>query len=151
MTCSFIVTSRLSYWAASSAKRMTSAGPRIAAGLPVVVVNPRQARDFAKATGHLAKPDSPDAGVLAPFAEVARPAPHPRRAGEAFASFPCSSAFVGDGSSLWDKLINHKVVRSGRARLDGDQRIRASIGHGDHDSTLLPRVDHTCRFVGDRA
>ena len=33
----------------------------VAAGLPVVVVNPRQARDFAKATGQLAKTDAIDA------------------------------------------------------------------------------------------
>src|SRR5688500_20341870 len=36
-----------------------------AAGLPVVVVNPRQARDFAKATGQLAKTDVLDARPLA--------------------------------------------------------------------------------------
>ena len=42
------------------------------AGLPVVVINPRQARDFAKATGQLAKTDQIDAGVLAQFAEVVR-------------------------------------------------------------------------------
>src|SRR3990172_6796414 len=39
-----------------------------AAGLPVVVVNPRQVRDFAKATGKLAKTDRIDAEVLAHFA-----------------------------------------------------------------------------------
>ncbi len=44
-----------------------------AASLPVVVVNPRQARDFAKATGKLAKTDSLDAAVLAHFAEALRP------------------------------------------------------------------------------
>jgi len=43
------------------------------AGLPVVVVNPRQVRDFAKASGHLAKTDALDAQVLAQFAEVMRP------------------------------------------------------------------------------
>jgi len=37
------------------------------ASLPVVVVNPRQARDFAKATGKLAKTDAIDAKVLALF------------------------------------------------------------------------------------
>ena len=42
-------------------------------GLPVVVVNPRQVRDFAKATGQLAKTDAIDAHVLARFAEVIRP------------------------------------------------------------------------------
>ena len=44
-----------------------------AAGLPVAVVNPRQTRDFAKATGRLAKTDRIDAGVLALFAERIRP------------------------------------------------------------------------------
>jgi len=45
------------------------------AGLPVVVVNPRQVRDFAKATGQLAKTDAIDAQILALFAERVRPAP----------------------------------------------------------------------------
>lgn len=47
------------------------------AGLPVVVVNPRQIRDFAKASGKLAKTDTLDAQLLAHFAEVMRPAPRP--------------------------------------------------------------------------
>jgi transposase len=45
--------------------------------LPVVVVNPRQVRDFAKATGELAKTDALDALVLARFAERVRPAIRP--------------------------------------------------------------------------
>jgi transposase len=48
-----------------------------AAGLAVVVVNPRQVRDFARATGRLAKTDALDARVLARFAEALRPAPKP--------------------------------------------------------------------------
>ena len=48
-----------------------------AAGLPVVVVNPRQVRDFARATGKLAKTDALDAQVLALFAERVRPTPRP--------------------------------------------------------------------------
>jgi transposase len=48
-----------------------------AAGLPVAVINPRQARDFAKATGCLAKNDRIDAAVLAHFAEALRPEPRP--------------------------------------------------------------------------
>jgi transposase len=42
-------------------------------GLPVAVINPRQARDFAKATGQLAKTDQVDAAVLAAFAKQIRP------------------------------------------------------------------------------
>jgi transposase len=45
----------------------------VAAGVPVVVVNPRQVRDFAKSTGQLAKTDAIDAGILALFAERIRP------------------------------------------------------------------------------
>jgi len=48
-----------------------------AAGLPVVVVNPRQARDFARATGRLAKTDALDAAALAAFAEAIRPPVRP--------------------------------------------------------------------------
>jgi transposase len=47
------------------------------AGLPVVVVNPRQVRDVARATGQLAKTDALDARALAPFADVIRPTPRP--------------------------------------------------------------------------
>jgi transposase len=43
------------------------------AGLPVVVVNPRQIRDFAKSIGRLAKTDVIDAGVIARFASAVRP------------------------------------------------------------------------------
>jgi transposase len=45
-------------------------GALLAAGLPAVVVNARQARDFAKGTGQLAKTDRIDAAVLAHFGEV---------------------------------------------------------------------------------
>src|SRR4030095_6679870 len=48
-----------------------------AAGLRIVVVNPRQARDFARATGQLAKTDALDARALAHFADVIRPTPRP--------------------------------------------------------------------------
>ncbi len=47
-----------------------------AVGVPVAVVNPRQARDFAKATGQLAKTDDLDAHSLARFAAAVRPTPH---------------------------------------------------------------------------
>jgi transposase len=53
-----------------------------AAALPVVVVNPRQVRDFAKATGTLAKTDTLDAGVLAHFADAVRPSVRPLRDAE---------------------------------------------------------------------
>jgi transposase len=48
-------------------------GALAAATLPVIVVNPRQVRDFARATGQLAKTDVLDAQILAHFAEVICP------------------------------------------------------------------------------
>jgi transposase len=48
-----------------------------AAGLPLAVVNPRQARDFAKATGKLAKTDALDAQALAHFAAAVQPPVRP--------------------------------------------------------------------------
>jgi len=47
------------------------------AQLPIAVVNPRQVRDFAKATGRRAKTDALDAAVLAHFGEALKPEPKP--------------------------------------------------------------------------
>jgi transposase len=47
------------------------------ARLPVAVVNPRQIRDFARATGQLAKTDALDARIIALFAEAVRPIARP--------------------------------------------------------------------------
>lgn len=49
----------------------------VAKGLPVAVINPRQARDFAKATGELAKTDRIDAAMLCRFARAIRPTVRP--------------------------------------------------------------------------
>ncbi len=48
-------------------------GELAAVGVEVVVVNPRQVRDFARATGKLAKTDALDAQVLARFGEAVKP------------------------------------------------------------------------------
>lgn len=47
----------------------------VAAHLPVVVTNPRQVRNFARATGKLAKTDKLDAALLAQFGATLRPTP----------------------------------------------------------------------------
>src|SRR2546425_8844911 len=64
-----------------------------AAGLPVVVANPRQIRDFARATGQLAKTDQIDAAILAVFAERVRPAPR---------------ALPSDAAQLLDALLTRR-------------------------------------------
>ena len=56
---------------------VTAAAAIAAAGIAVVIANPRQVRNFAKATGQLAKTDDLDAQILALFAERVRPPVRP--------------------------------------------------------------------------
>lgn len=60
---------------ATGGMELAVAGELAAANLPVVVANPRHVRDFARASGKLAKTDSLDAQVLAHFAEAMQPEP----------------------------------------------------------------------------
>lgn len=62
---------------ATGGLEMALVGYLAQAQLPVVVVNPRQVRDFAKALGKLAKTDTLDARVLARFGEATKPQPRP--------------------------------------------------------------------------
>ena len=94
-----------------------------AAALPVVVVNPRQVRDFAKATGQLAKTDAIDAQVLALFAERVRPAPRalPDETAKAF------DALLTRRRQLVEMLTaerNRLLVARAPVRRDLEQHIR---------------------------
>ncbi len=62
---------------ATGGYQMLAVATLTAAGLAVAVINPRQAREFAKATGKLAKTDKLDAALLAHFAEAIRPPQRP--------------------------------------------------------------------------
>jgi transposase len=62
---------------ASGGYETAAANALAAAGLPVVVVNPKQVRDFAKACGLLAKTDRLDAWVLSEFGRLLRPPVRP--------------------------------------------------------------------------
>jgi transposase len=68
---------RLVVLEATGGFELTVAAALAAGGTPLVVVNPRQIRDFARATGQLAKTDALDAKVIARFAEQVRPEPRP--------------------------------------------------------------------------
>ena len=68
-----------------------------AAGIAVAVVNPRQARDFAKAAGRLAKTDRIDAQVLARFAGAVGPA----RASSRTRKLAFCRTYSSGGASCW--------------------------------------------------
>jgi transposase len=76
-------------------ERMVAAALALAE-LPVAVVNPRQVRDFAKATGRLAKTDAVDAAVLAHFAQALQPTPRPLPDAQSQAL-----AALVDGAASW--------------------------------------------------
>jgi transposase len=62
---------------ATGGYELACVAPCVAAGLPIVVVNPRQVRAFARAVGRTAKTDAIDAHVLAAFAARVQPPVRP--------------------------------------------------------------------------
>src|SRR5262245_4534374 len=89
------------------------------AGLAVAVVNPRQARDFARAVGRLAKTDRIDAAVLAHFAEAVRPAPR--------AAADAEVRHLDALLSRRQQLIGMRVMESNRLGTATDPAVRAGL------------------------
>ncbi len=95
----------------------------VAAKLPVVVVNPRQVRDFARAVGRLAKTDVLDAQVIAHFAAAVQPEQRPLPN----AQEQELSAILSRRRQLQDMLTMEKN-RLRMARRPIRDRIEAHIG-----------------------
>src|SRR5262249_34725181 len=87
-------------------------------GLAVVVVNPRQARDFARSTGKLAKTDRVDARLLAHFAEAVRPPvrPLPTAAAEELGALVARRRQPGDMMRAAQTRGQQARRRQGRGR-----------------------------------
>jgi len=94
-----------------------------AVGLPVVLVNPRQVRDFAKALGLLAKTDRLDARVLAHFAAAIQPPIRPIKAAEDTEL----DALMGRRNQLSDMLGAEKNRRGSAATEAARADIEAHI------------------------
>src|SRR5947209_228507 len=89
------------------------------AGIPAAAINPRQARDFAKATGRLAKTDRIDAEVLAHFAEAIRPDARP---------LPPTEVRALDALlSRRQQLLEMQVMESNRLGACADPTVRAGL------------------------
>lgn len=110
-----------------------------AAGLPVAVVNPRQVRDFAKATGRLAKTDEIDASVLALFAERIRPdvRPLPSASQKAF------SALVTRRRQIQEM----KTAEQNRLQTAPSEAVRSDIEA--HLRFLSERLEETKRSLNE--
>jgi len=95
------------------------AGALGSAGLPVVVVNPRQIRDFARALGRLAKTDRLDAEAIALFAERVRPELRP---------LPDEQArLLGELVARRRQVIEMIVAEGNRARQLESRRLKKRI------------------------
>ncbi len=90
-----------------------------AAHLPLAVVNPRQIRDFARATGKLAKTDAIDAAAIAHFAEAIRPPARPIAQPEAQA--------LGELVARRRQVIEMMVAERNRRRRATQHRVVRAI------------------------
>ena len=90
-----------------------------AAQLPLAVVNPRQIRDFARATGKLAKTDRLDAATIAHFAEASRPPARPVADAQAQA--------LGELVARRRQVIAMIVAEGNRRRRASQRRVIRAI------------------------
>jgi transposase len=90
-----------------------------AAGLPVAVVNPRQIRDFARATARLAKTDKVDAATMSHFAEAVRPPARPLADPQ--------TRLLGELMARRRQLIEMIVAEGNRRRLLTARRTLKSV------------------------
>jgi transposase len=95
------------------------AGAIVGRGIAVAVVNPRQVRDFAKATGVLAKTDRIDARVLARFAEAVRPEPRPLPTAEA--------KELEEYLSRRRQLVDMLTMEKNRQSIAATERMKKSL------------------------
>ena len=97
----------------------TVAGTLCTAGLPLTLVNPRQIRDFARATGRLAKTDALDAAVIAHFADAIRPEVRPVPDAQAGA--------LGELVTRRSQIVEIMAVERGRRKRLTNRRMIKSI------------------------
>lgn len=104
------------------------------AGLPVVVINPRQARDFARAAGRLAKTDAIDAEMLARFGEAVRPPVRP---------LPDQQTRELDAlAQRRAQLLHMRTAEQNRLPTAPTQAVRHGIqAHVDYLTTQIASVD----------
>jgi transposase len=115
---------------------ITVAAALASASLPLAVVNPRQIRDFARATGRLAKTDVLDAEVIALFAERIRPQPRPladadsQSLAELVARRRQVVEMIGMETNRLHQARSPRVQRTLRATL---KTLSAQLAELDHD------------------
>lgn len=109
------------------------------ADIPVAVINPRQGRDFAKATGRLAKTDRIDAETLALFGQALRPRPQP---------LPDQATVALDAIvTRRSQLIDMRTMEQNRLHQTADAKVRRNIEK--HLDWLNKHIDDVDRELGE--
>ena len=123
---------------ATGGYEITVAAALASAGLPVGVINPRQIRDYARATGQLAKTDRLDARVIALFAAAVRPAVRP---------LPDEQAQqLGEVTARRRQLVDMLGAEMNRRRMVRDPRLRERLhAHISWLEQALREVDDDLR------
>jgi transposase len=116
-----------------------------ARGLPVAVINPRQARDFAKATGQLAKTDQVDAAGLAAFARAIRPAIRPLKDADTRAL----DDLVSRRRQLVDMRVQETLRLGSAASKPLQKNLKAHIVWLDDDLTKRLRASEVWKTKDD--
>jgi transposase len=128
----------------------------VAAGLPVVVVNPGQVRHFAKATNQLAKTDRLDALVIAKFGEMVKPEvrPLPDEASRELGMLMARRRQLVE-MMVAEKNRRHTVVKAMKQRLDEHiewltatiKELNGEIGRLVKESPVWREKDELLRSV----
>src|SRR2546425_5346569 len=121
------------------------------AGLPVVVVHPRQVRDVARATGQLATTDALDARALAHCADVIRPTPRPppdAQTQELRALLGCRQPLIGMRTAEQNRLAgtNARLTKDIAAHMTW---LNAAIATLDDDLETILRASPLWRGKDD--
>jgi len=137
---------------ATGGYEMPLAATLAGAGLPVAIVNPRQIRHFARATGQLAKTDLLDARVIALFAEAIRPTPRliPDEQAQALGEMIARRRQLVE--MLGAELNRRRLLRDRRLHRHLDAHIawlEEALRRLDHDLTTLIRSTPMWREADD--
>jgi transposase len=109
------------------------------AQIPVAVINPRQGRDFAKASGRLAKTDRIDAETLALFGQSLRPRPQ---------ALPDEQTVALDAIvTRRCQLIDMRTMESNRLQQTADAKVRKNLE--EHLEWLNGHIDDVDRELGE--
>ena len=125
---------------ASGGLERRAAAELAARAVPLAVVNPRQVRNFARASGELAKTDAIDARILCAFARAIRPAARPPR--------DADTQELAELLSRRRQLVDIRVQELQRQHTAGSRSMKKSLA--EHLAWLDKRVERLDKDMGQR-